>query len=343
MSKILRALIRVTVISVIAGFITISFFACGKTGEETPGTTEIVKGTTEKTETGTNKYESREYHVEVLELNFRTEPDPNSEPVRGRETLYYGEEFEIIKEEGDWAYVRLDDSTEGWLRSEYEGKEYISPVDTTGTGESISSNEFLDYATAEARKWASDSYITFLFGTKGSLDGKCRNWRAFYKSPQIPGKKFICMFGDIQYEIRGLDEEFDQLEEPLGQEGQKYYAEEWDEDWIQYKVRFGDAIPVAPGPPWWYYHKDGIEITGDRFISTTELCNSNNVNIIISIDRNEIPGELAEIASDWAGFIFVIDGSKWKIIVKEIYEGDYVFEFDAKDGQFLGFHEIKYR
>jgi hypothetical protein len=335
----MKRLINTTIGISIIGIIVIAVYSCGG-GEDEAGKAggRLESGG----ETSNPGYEYRRAHVCVLEMNFRTEPSADATRVTGHEVLYWGIEFDVLKEEGDWVRVRLDDGTEGWLRAEYEGQRYISYSNMSGTERRMDSDEFLEFASVEARKWDPGADLAFLCGSYGGLDGKCHCWRAFYKSPAKPGKKMMCMLGDVENEIRilGYDKygEIIEPDEPHCEPGQGLFAEEWDEDWAVYGASIEDGIPVGPGPAWWRPYQEGCE-TGGPFIPTYALCSDENVAKIISTAKKDIREDLGAAAEDNEGFIFVIDENRWKIIVPKVYEGDYVFVFGAADGRFVEFRD----
>ncbi len=321
-------------------FMFMAVFACGGNGGEAGKAGGGLESGGEAVNAGG---EFRRAHVCVLEINFRTGPNADAASVKGHEVLYWGVEFDVLAEEGDWVNVRLGDGTEGWLRAEYEGRRYISYTNITGTETRMDSDEFLEFASAEAGEWDADARLTFLCGSDGGLDGKCHSWRAFYKSPNKPGKKLMCMLGDVEYEIRvkGYEEDGFPIydDEPAGEPGQELFAEEWDEDWRAYGVGAGDTVEVAPGPGWWKYYREGCEVAVPSFISTGELCSNENVGKIISTAKEDIPEDLGAAAEDYEGFMFVVDKDRWKVIVSKVYEGDYVFVFGAGDGHFVEFRD----
>jgi hypothetical protein len=336
MKRLIKNLTRIFLTTVLLA----AGFTCGAGEEESRTTAGGPEGVGE----GVNPDEDLlRAHVCVLEMNFRTGPDADAARVKGHEALYWGVEFDVLAEEGDWIQVRLDDGTVGWLRAEYDGRRYISYANITGTETRMGSDEFLEFASAEAGKWDPGARLSFFCGSDGGLDGKCHCWRAFYESSAKPGKKMMCMLGDVENEIRvkGYEEDGFPIydEKPAGEPGRELFAEEWDEDWRAYGVGAGDTVEVAPGPTWWKYYREGCEVAGPSFVSTRALCNHENVGKIISTAKTDIPEDLGAVAEDYEGFMFVVDKDRWKIIVPKVYEGDYVFVFGAADGRFVEFRD----
>ncbi len=321
-------------------FTFITVLACGGGEGETREVGDNFEASGETSNPGD---EYRRAHVCVLEMNFRTEPSADAPRVKGHEVLYWGVEFDVLAEEGDWVRVRLDDGPEGWLRAEYEGREYISYADMMGAETRMDSDEFLKFASAEAEKWDAGARLSFLCGTDGGLDGKCHTWHAFYKSPAKPGKKLMCMLGDVENEIRlkGYDADgfpvYD--DEPAGEPGQELLAEELNGDWIPFGARFDDRLEVAPPPTWWIYYCGGNEVTAQSFVSTRALCNHENADKIVSTAETDIPEDLGVAAEDYEGFLFVVNDNRWEIIVPKGYERNYVFVFGAADGRFIEFRD----
>lgn len=323
----MKRVIKNTMSCSVICFMFMTVFACGGNGDEA----RMAGGGLESGGEAVNPGgEFRRAHVCVLEMNFRTEPDADAPRVKSHEVLYWGVEFDVLAEEGDWVRVRLDDRTEGWLRAEYEGNIYVKDVadiaDPSGVRHSgkrpIDSREFLEKAGAAAEEWKSFyNELDLLCGSYGGLGGRCYEWTAFYTSIHNPGKKLWCSFD-------------------ASDPGDGFRSEEWDADWEYHGGVPRDDAGVAPGPAWRHY-EDREVIRGSDFISTAELCKPANLDGMVAAAKREIPVDLASVAGDYGGFDFVLDRDRWLVGIRTHTES-YNFYFDARTGEFVEFELVEF-
>jgi hypothetical protein len=251
--------------------------------------------------------------VSVLKINFRVGPSPDEAPVVGRPVLYYGAVLEVLETEGEWLKVRHTSGDEGWVRSRYEGKEYVKTLDEPPDG-MLSSEGFLEGRADAIHDWAPDARIYLLWGIGANFDGFAREWAAFFVADGKPGLKLYVDAEKVS-EWR-VDEP-----PPSPELGTDAYDEEYLED---VGGLVADALRLS------YY--DPYEGAPDP-ITSVELCSPENVDAFLN--SKPVQRDRGIIEDGYASVELLLAGGVWKIMFTQGPYSGIVGEFDPSTGKFL--------
>jgi hypothetical protein len=260
--------------------------------------------------------------VSVLKINFRVGPSPNEAPVARRPVLYYGAVLEVLETEGEWLKVRHTSGDEGWVRSRYEGKEYVRTSDEP-LDEMLSSEGFLERRADAICDWAPDARIYLLWGIGADFDGFAREWAAFFVADSKPGLK---LYVDAEKVSEWpIDEP-----PPSPELGTDAHDEEYLEDvsgLVADALRLSYYTPYkgAPDP-----------------ITSVGLCSPGNIDAFLSSEP--VQRDRSIIEDGYASVELLLAGEVWKIMFTQGPYSGIVGEFDPLTGKFLtAYGELLYK
>jgi|GEM_PF-1159030 len=251
--------------------------------------------------------------VSVLKINFRVGPSPEEKPVARRPVLYYGAVLEVLGTEGEWLNVRHTSGDEGWVRSRYEGKEYVKTLDEP-LDEMLSSERFLERRADAIYDWAPDARIYLLWGIGANFEGFAREWAAFFVADSKPGLKLYVDAETVsEWPIDVPPPSPDLLADA---DGDEYLGKVSSLVVDALRLSYYTPYKGAPDP-----------------ITSVGLCSPGNIDAFLSSEP--VQRDRSIIEDGYASVDLLLAGEVWKIMFTQGPYSGIVGEFDPLTGKFL--------
>jgi hypothetical protein len=287
------------------------FYGCGDNDDDKSTGNPSVIGGSDTAGGGDADRESAV--ISVLKINFRVGPSPDEAPVAGRPVLYYGAVLEVLETEGEWMKVRHTSGDEGWVRSKYEGKEYVETLDEP-IGGMLSSEGFLGRRTDDIYGWAPDARIYLLWGIGANFDGLAREWAAVFVADSKPGLK---LYVDA--------EEVSEWPIDVPMPSPDLWADVDDDEYLgKVSNLVADALRLSYYTP----YKGAPDP-----MTSVELCLPSNIDAFLS--SRPVQRDRGIIENGYASVDLLLAGRVWKIIFTQGPFSEIVGEFDPSTGRFL--------